>query len=64
MKLHVISNDLELIDELKDIVGIQVKSIDKKDLNDSEADVLVVSNEIIDIKMLLSTKSTEAKTFY
>lgn len=64
MKLHIISNDLELIDELKDIVGIQVKAIDKKDLNDSEADVLVVSNEIIDIKMLLSTKTTDSKIFY
>jgi hypothetical protein len=64
MKLHIISNDLELIDELKDIVGFQVKLIDKKDLNDSEADVIVVSNEIIDIMMLLSTKATETKTFY
>lgn len=64
MKLHVISNDLELVDKLRDIVGLQVKAIDKRDLNDSEADVLVVSNEIIDIKMLLSTKTTEAKAFY
>jgi Flp pilus assembly CpaE family ATPase len=64
MKLHVISNDLELIEELRDIVGFQVKVIDKKDLNDSEADVIVVSNEVIDIKMLLSIKATEAKTFY
>lgn len=64
MKLHIISNDLELIDELRDIVGIQIKVIDVNALNDSEADVIVVSNEIIDIKMLLSTKATEAKTFY
>ncbi len=64
MKLHVISDDIELINELKNIVGIQVKSIDKSKLNDSEADILVVSNEIIDIKMLLSIKTIEAKTFY
>lgn len=64
MNLHVISNDLELVEELKNIEGIKLKQIDKKALNDSNADILVVSNEIIDIKMLLSTKTTEAKTFY
>ncbi len=64
MNLHIISNDLELIEELKNIEGIQLKLIDKKDLNDSGADILVVSNEIIDIKMLLSTKTTNAKTYY
>jgi len=45
MKLNIISEDFELINALKEISTFAVKSIDEKDLNDVECDILVVSNK-------------------
>ena len=64
MRLHIISEDLDLINSLKGISNLQVKSIDKDDTNDSGADVLVVSNKLIKIRELLTMKNTAAKCFY
>lgn len=64
MKLHVVSEDLELINSLKEINTLQVKTIDKNDINDSGANILVISNKFIKIRELITIKNNDVKCFY
>ncbi len=64
IKTHIISEDLELINAFKDIPSLAVKTIQLDSINDSGADVLIVSNKIIDLRNLLTIKNTNKKCFY
>ncbi len=64
MKLNIISNDFELINKLKEISALNVKSIDEDELSDNDGDILVVSNKIISLNKLLSLKANDIMCFY
>lgn len=64
MKLNIISDDFELINKLKEISALNVKSITEDELNDNDADVIVISNKIISLNKLLSLKTNDIMSFY
>lgn len=64
MKLNIISDDFELINKLKEVNALIVKSITEDELNENDIDVLVVSNRAISLNKLLSIKTTDATCFY
>lgn len=64
MRLNIISSDFELINKLKEINILNVKSISEDELSDNNADVLVISNKIISFNKLLSLKNNDAVCFY
>ncbi len=64
IKTHIISEDLELINAFKDISSLAVKTIQLDSINDSGADILIVSNKIVSLNRLLTLKNTDKKCFY
>lgn len=64
IKTHIISEDLELISAFKDISSLSVKTIQLDSINDSGADILIVSNKIVNLNRLLTLKNTDKKCFY
>ena len=64
MKLNILSDDFELINKLKEVSALNVRSITEDELSENEVDVLVVSNRIISLNKLMSLKTSDALCFY
>lgn len=64
MKLNILSDDFELVNKLKEIKTMSVKSITQEEINESDVDILVISNRIISLNKLLTIKTTNSKCFY
>lgn len=64
VKIDILSDDLALIEALKNISNIQVQMITIDNIDTSNADVLVVSNKFVQINKLLSIKLNDNLCFY
>ncbi len=64
LKLHILSNNKELVSAFKEILSLQVKPIAENDLNYSNAEVLIVDSEMMNIDLLLTFKTTNTICFF